>query len=93
MGGLSFCHLPDSPYPPFNATAPLTSFQRAELNKFILSIRTGMEIGTKTTTVKSTINIWLIGFITPTDTQFTGHSNKHHLLFANWHELTNFFLI
>lgn len=60
--------------------------------KFILSILTGMEIGTKTTTLKSTINIWLIGLITPTDTQFTGHSNKHHLLFANWQQPNNFFL-
>lgn len=62
-------------------------------NKFVFSICTGMEIGTQTTTLKSIINIWLIGLITPTDTQFTGHSNKHHLLFANWQQPTNVFLI
>lgn len=73
-------------------SAPLSFFQSAQLNKFILSICTGIEIGTKTTTLKSAINIWLIGLITPTDTQSTGHSNKHHLLFANWQEPTNFFL-
>lgn len=60
--------------------------------KFTLSILTGMEIGTKTTTLKSTINILLIGLITPTDTQFAGHSNKHHLPFANWQQPNNSFL-
>lgn len=67
-------------------------FQNERINKFVLSICRGMELGTRNTTLKSTINIWLIGFITPTNTQFTGHSNKHHLLFANWHQPTNFFL-
>lgn len=61
-------------------------------NLFILSICTGMEIGTKNTTLKKRINIWLNRFITPTNTQFTGHSNKHHLLFANWQQPTNLFL-
>lgn len=73
-------------------SASLSFFQSAQLNKFILGICTGMEIGTKTTTLKRTINIWLIGLITPTDTKFIGHSNKHHLLFANWQQPTNVFL-
>lgn len=72
-------------------SAPLSCFQSAQ-RSFILSILTGMETGTKTTALKSTINIWLIGLITPADTQFTGHRNKHHLLFANWQQPNNFFL-
>lgn len=59
---------------------------------FVLSICTGMELGTKNTTLKKLTNIWLNGLIIPTNAQFTGHNNKHHLLFANWQQPTNLFL-